>query len=59
MHAGATDDLEKVTGMARRQVTEFGMSPVVGHISLPRTEGKRQYSQKLFRLIDEVRGHSL
>ncbi len=53
--AGARDDLEKVTGMAYRQVAEFGMSPVIGHISLPpQAGGKRSYSQKLSHMIDEV-----
>ncbi|XP_064399044.1 paraplegin-like [Halichondria panicea] len=51
---GARDDLEKVTEMAYRQVAEFGMSPVIGHISLPpQAGGKRSYSQKLSRMIDE------
>lgn len=43
--------------MAYRQVTEFGMSPVIGHISLPKQEARlrrRVYSQKLARMIDEV-----
>ncbi len=54
---GARDDLEKVTEMAYRQVAEFGMNPVIGHISLPpQAGGKRSYSQKLSRMIDEVRG---
>ncbi len=53
-HLGATDDLEKVTAMARRQVTEFGMSAAVGHVSLRVSQSRRQYSQKLYKLIDEV-----
>lgn len=57
-HTGARDDLEKVTGMAYRQVTEYGMSPVIGHISLPQPESstprRRMYSQKLAKMIDEV-----
>ncbi len=43
--------------MAYRQVAEFGMSPVIGHISLPKNKvsgGKRMYSQKLSQMIDEV-----
>ena len=44
--------------MAYRQVVEYGMSPTIGHISLPRkrpTEpARRMYSDKLARMIDEV-----
>ena len=44
--------------MAYRQVVEFGMSPTIGHISLPHKKpsepAKRMYSDKLARMIDEV-----
>ena len=55
---GASDDLDKVTKMAYRQVVEFGMSPRIGHISLPlrgsEPLSKSIYSQKLTKMIDEV-----
>ena len=45
--------------MAYRQVVEFGMSPTIGHISLPHKRpsdpAKRMYSDKLARMIDKVR----
>ena len=45
--------------MAYKQVVEFGMSPRVGHISLPikgsRSYNKTLYSDKLCKMIDEVR----
>jgi ATP-dependent Zn protease len=45
--------------MAYRQVVEFGMSPTIGHISLPHKKptepAKRMYSDKLARMIDEVK----
>ena len=55
---GAKDDLDKVTKMAYKQVTEFGMSRKIGHVSLP-VRGSREfartiYSDKLSRMIDEV-----
>jgi ATP-dependent Zn protease len=56
--SGAQDDLDKVTQMAYRQVVEYGMSPTIGHISLPHKKptepAKRMYSDKLARMIDEV-----
>ena len=55
---GAQDDLDKVTKMAYRQVVEYGMSPKIGHISLPikgsRDFSRTLYSDKLCRMIDEV-----
>jgi cell division protease FtsH len=36
---GAQNDLEMATGMARRMVTQFGMSDKLGHITLGRREG--------------------
>jgi cell division protease FtsH len=36
---GAQNDLEMATGMARRMVTQFGMSEKLGHITLGRREG--------------------
>ena len=59
--SGAQDDLDKVTQMAYRQVVEFGMSPTIGHISLPLSKPseptKRMYSDKLARMIDKVCTH--
>ena len=60
---GAQDDLDKVTKMAYSQVVEYGMSPKVGHVSLPikgsRRYMKTLYSDKLCRIIDQVSGISL
>jgi ATP-dependent Zn protease len=55
---GARDDLEKVTKMAYSMVCEYGMSPVIGNISMP-IKGKGQgskviYSDKLSKEIDMV-----
>ena len=40
------------------QIAEFGMSPTIGHISLPQSRSteptKRFYSNKLAKMIDEV-----
>jgi len=55
---GAQDDLEKVTQLAYRQVVQFGMSPVIGHVSFPSMEpgevGRKPYSNQLSKMIDEV-----
>jgi cell division protease FtsH len=60
---GAQNDLEQATHMARRMVTQFGMSEKLGHITLGRREGlvflgrdiveERNYSEDTARLIDE------
>jgi cell division protease FtsH len=60
---GAQNDLEMATGMARRMVTQFGMSEKLGHITLGRREGlvflgrdimeERNYSEQTARIIDE------
>ncbi|MFH0855495.1 MAG: ATP-dependent zinc metalloprotease FtsH [Candidatus Omnitrophota bacterium] len=60
---GAQNDLEMATGMARRMVTQFGMSDKLGNITLGRREGlvflgkdimeERNYSEETARLIDE------
>lgn len=58
MTTGAQDDLEKVTQLAYRQVVQFGMSPVIGHVSFPSMEpgevGRKPYSNQLSKMIDEV-----
>ncbi len=60
---GAQNDLEMATGMARRMVTQFGMSKILGHITLGKREGlvflgrdiveQRNYSEDTARIIDE------
>jgi cell division protease FtsH len=60
---GAQNDLEMATSMARRMVTQFGMSEKLGHMTLGRREGlvflgrdimeERNYSEATARLIDE------
>ena len=60
---GAQNDLEAATGMARRMVTQFGMSAKLGNITLGRREGlvflgkdimeEKNYSEETARLIDE------
>ncbi|MFA4989334.1 MAG: ATP-dependent zinc metalloprotease FtsH [Candidatus Omnitrophota bacterium] len=60
---GAQNDLEMATGMARRMVTQFGMSEKLGHLTLGRREGlvflgkdimeEKNYSEETARLIDE------
>ncbi|MCM8796641.1 MAG: ATP-dependent zinc metalloprotease FtsH [Candidatus Omnitrophica bacterium] len=60
---GAQNDLEQATQMARRMVTQFGMSEKLGNITLGRREGliflgrdimeEKNYSEETARLIDE------
>jgi len=60
---GAQNDLEVATGMARRMVTQFGMSERLGNITLGRREGlvflgrdimeEKNYSEDTARIIDE------
>jgi len=60
---GAQNDLEMSTQMARRMVTQFGMSEKLGHVTLGRREGliflgrdimeEKNYSEETARLIDE------
>ncbi len=60
---GAQNDLEMATQMARRMVTQFGMSDKLGNITLGRREGlvflgrdimeERNYSDQTAHLIDE------
>jgi cell division protease FtsH len=63
---GAANDIEKVTGLARKMVTEFGMSERVGAIKLGRGSGEvflgrdmgheRDYSEEVAGVVDvEVR----
>jgi len=60
---GAQNDLEQATLMARRMVTQFGMSDKLGNITLGKREGlvflgkdlieERNYSDDTARIIDE------
>jgi cell division protease FtsH len=60
---GAQNDLEMATQMARRMVTQFGMSDKLGHVTLGRREGlvflgrdimeEKNYSEETARMIDE------
>ena len=51
---GATDDLERATQLARRMVTQWGMSSKLG----PRTFGKKEELVFLGRDISETRNYS-
>ena len=58
--SGASDDLRQATGMARRMVTEWGMSDAIGPMSLNETGpvflgdgiAGRDYSERTAELID-------
>ncbi|MDP2830789.1 MAG: ATP-dependent zinc metalloprotease FtsH, partial [Candidatus Omnitrophota bacterium] len=60
---GAQNDLEMATGMARRMVTQFGMSERLGNLTLGRREGlvflgrdimeEKNYSEQTAHIIDE------
>lgn len=60
---GAANDLEQVTELARRMVTEFGMSDELGPLQYGKKHGpiflarelaeERNYSEQVARLIDE------
>ena len=60
---GASNDIEKATGMARKMVTEFGMSERIGAIKLGQSNGEvflgrdmghqRDYSEEIARIVDE------
>jgi len=60
---GAQNDLEVATQIARRMVTQFGMSERLGNVTLGRREGliflgrdimeEKNYSEETARLIDE------
>ncbi len=61
--AGAEDDLKRATKMARRMVTRWGMSPIIGPVAFRDSEehpflGKevqeaRDYSEETARIIDQ------
>jgi cell division protease FtsH len=60
---GAANDIEKATGMARKMVTEYGMSERVGAIKLGQSQGEvflgrdmghqRDYSEEIASVVDE------
>ncbi len=60
---GAANDIEKATAMARKMVTEYGMSERVGAIKLGQSQGEvflgrdlghqRDYSEKIAGIVDE------
>jgi len=60
---GAQNDLEVATSMARRMVTQFGMSERLGHLTLGKREGlvflgrdlmeERNFSDQTAHIIDE------
>ena len=60
---GAANDIEKATGLARKMVTEFGMSERVGAIKLGQAGGEvflgrdmghqRDYSEEVAAMVDE------
>jgi len=64
---GASNDIEKATSIARKMVTDYGMSADVGAVKLGQSEGtvflgrdmghQRDYSERLAERVDEqVRG---
>ena len=60
---GASNDIEKATGMARKMITEFGMSERIGAIKLGQSNGEvflgrdmghqRDYSEEVAGIVDE------
>ena len=60
---GASNDIEKATGMARKMITEFGMSERIGAIKLGQSNGEvflgrdmghqRDYSEEIAKIVDE------
>src|SRR3954462_9596505 len=60
---GAANDIEKATGLARKMVTQFGMSERIGAIKLGQSQGEvflgrdmghqRDYSEEVASVVDE------
>ena len=55
---GAQDDLQKVTRSAYSQITQFGMNPVVGHVSFEQPQPgemvfDKPFSEATAQLVDE------
>ena len=55
---GAQNDLEVATGMARRMVTQFGMSERLGHLTLGRREGSGHSRRWIRRVSVILQGRS-
>ncbi len=56
-HAGAQDDLNRVTKWVYDQIRQLGMNDVIGQMSFPKDGsefGAKPYSKKMARIIDEV-----
>eukprot|EP00992_Anisonema_acinus_P003941 TRINITY_DN1437_c0_g1_i1.p1 TRINITY_DN1437_c0_g1~~TRINITY_DN1437_c0_g1_i1.p1 ORF type:complete len:729 (+),score=186.85 TRINITY_DN1437_c0_g1_i1:48-2234(+) len=56
---GAADDLQRVTRMAYRQVSQFGMADAIGHVSFPLPDDEdfsatKPYSHATERKIDQA-----
>ena len=54
MSTGASNDIERATGLARKMVTEYGMSPTLGPLAF----GKKEELVFLGREINEQRNYS-
>lgn len=60
---GASNDIEKATNMARKMITEYGMSERIGAIKLGQSQGEvflgrdyghqRDYSEEIASVVDE------
>jgi cell division protease FtsH len=60
---GAANDIEKATAMARKMVTEYGMSERIGAVKLGQSQGEvflgrdyghqRDYSEEIAAIVDE------
>ena len=60
---GASNDIEKATAMARKMITEYGMSERIGAIKLGQSNGEvflgrdmghqRDYSEEIAKVVDE------
>jgi cell division protease FtsH len=60
---GAANDIEKATGLARKMVTQFGMSERIGAIKLGQSQGEvflgrdmghqRDYSEEVASVVDD------
>ncbi|GAB3807137.1 ATP-dependent zinc metalloprotease FtsH [Humibacter antri] len=60
---GASNDIEKATGIARKMVTEYGMSSDIGSVKLGQSSGEmflgrdmghqRDYSERIAERVDE------
>lgn len=60
LSTGASNDLQAVTNMAMAQIKQYGLDPVIGHLSFPPQEsnwmgvkGSAPYSKRLATTIDQ------